>query len=184
MFALIEYLLTITFLISIQILSLLLTPLAIFCTTIGIFGDWPHRISFLKNRGTRRHTLSNTSTTATGTTSTSISDHSTRSLSNDLDSTPRTSRAAQVSSGPAPAPAPAWSTPARVRGTAFALALLRLWYAGESRALSQFMFTVNSFVLVGYGGLWLWKRHQQYGHFMLGTRTEHGWVFRWRRAVV
>lgn len=164
MFALIEYLLTIIFIISIQIIYFLLTPLAILCTTIGIFGDWPHRISFLKNRGTQRHALSNTSTTATGTNTTSIGGHSTMSLSNDLDSTSRTSRAAQVSSGPAQAPAPAWSTPARVRGTAFALTLLRLWYTGESRALSQFMFTVNSLVLVGYGGLWLLKR---YGHLML-----------------
>ncbi|CAL8585096.1 hypothetical protein XPA_010674 [Xanthoria parietina] len=104
MFAFIEYLLTVTFIISILILNLLLPPLAILCTTIGVFGDWPHRISFLKNGGTRRHALSNSSTTATGTNTTSISDHSTMSLSNDLDSTPRTSTSSTSLIRPSPSP--------------------------------------------------------------------------------
>lgn len=163
MFAPFEYLLTITFLTFYYLLSFTAIPLAILCTTISLFGDWPERISFLKNSALLRERSSSaiTSTTTDNNDTTTNADTKpspTANTSNgyEKEGPPPSSSIPTPTPTPTSSATPPWSTPARVRGAAFALALLRLWSSGEIRALSQFMFTVNLLILVGYGGLWVW----------------------------
>ncbi|KAL8883817.1 MAG: hypothetical protein Q9192_006990 [Flavoplaca navasiana] len=160
MFAPFEYLLTIALITFYYLLSITAIPLAILCTTVGLFGDWPERISFLKNPAWLRERSSS------ATTSTTPDTNDTTTNADTMPSSPSNTPNSHEKDGPPPnsssptpnpsAAPPSWSTPSRVRGAAFALALLRLWFSGEIRALSQFMFTVNLLILVGYGGLWVW----------------------------
>ncbi|KAL8663188.1 MAG: hypothetical protein Q9168_008138 [Polycauliona sp. 1 TL-2023] len=146
---LLQSILPILFTLIYFILLPLAIPFAILCTTIGLFGTWPNRISFLQNHNPPSQQPDTDTSTSTSTTQTS-------------DSTPRNTNPKVPPSSPSPISAPtnptpftAHITPSQIRGTAFALALLRLWYSGELRALSQFMFTANLLVLLGYGGLWI-----------------------------
>ena len=156
MFAPFEYLLTITLITSYYLLSFTAIPLAILCTTVGLFGDWTERIGFLKHLALLRECSSD---------ATAFTTTDTNNITTDADTTPSSTSKSHEKDGTPPssstpsAAQPSRSTPARVRGAAFALALLRLWSSGEIRALSQFMLTGNLLILVGYGGLWVWVRY-------------------------
>ena len=126
MFAPFEYLLTITLITSYYLLSFTAIPFAILCTTVGLFGEWPERIGFLKNPAFLRARPSDASAAATT---------DTDNITTDADTTPSSTSKSPKSrekDGPPPssstpsAAQPSWSTPARVRGAAFAFVLLRL----------------------------------------------------------
>lgn len=132
----------------------LILPLAllftILLTTISLFGKWPYHLA---------PPTPTTPAPAASQTSTYVSDpnNDPQSTSNDIGPpTPTATAAAPSGSSPSN-----WTTPSRVRGTAFALSLVHLWYLGEWRALNQLMLTANLMVMAGYGGLWVWYRYER-----------------------
>ena len=120
MFAPFEYLLTITLITSYYLLSFTAIPLAILYTTVGLFGEWPERIGFLKKLRARPSDATAFTTTDTD------------NITTDADTTPSSTSKSHEKDGTPPssstpsAAQPSRSTPARVRGAAFAFVLLRL----------------------------------------------------------